>query len=150
MSTTANSDFAAAGLRHLQDAQLLHQQQRWPNTDHLSGIAAECGLKAILLQFLGGGLNTRGFPTHAAIPRGRDYYGHIDTMWGQLAATAHGRGGAQFTALISAPCPFTAWNVAERYSDGQHISEQRASGHLSEAKKILAMHQLAKTNGVLP
>ncbi|WP_290057763.1 hypothetical protein [Amycolatopsis solani] len=150
MSTTATSDFAAAGLRHLQDAQLLHAQQRWPNTDHLSGVAAECGLKAILLDFLGGQKDKKDRPVHPNMPEKIGYYGHIDSLWGHLAATAHGRSGAQFAALIAASSPFGDWNVGERYSDGKHISEQRAAGHLSEAKKILAMHQLARSNGVLP
>ncbi len=149
MSTTVPSNFAAAGRRHLQDAQALHQQRRWANADHLSGIAAECGLKAILLDFLGGTRNPRGLPTHPSKPS-RHHYGHINVMWSELAATSHGRGGAQFASLISAPCPFTGWDVGERYSDGLHINEQRAGGHLSEARKILALHQQAQTNGALP
>jgi hypothetical protein len=147
--TTVPSNFAAAGQRHLKDAQTLHQQQRWANADHLSGIAAECGLKAILLQFLGGVPNPRGMPTHPTMPP-RHHYGHINSMWSELAATSHGRGGAQFAALISVPCPFTNWDVSERYSDGTHIDEQRAGQHLSEAQKILALHEQAKINGVLP
>jgi hypothetical protein len=47
--TTAPSDFAAAR-RHFDDAQLLHGAQRFANADHLAGVAAECGLKAILHQ----------------------------------------------------------------------------------------------------
>jgi hypothetical protein len=142
------SNFAVAGQRHLQDAQMLHQQQRWANTDHLSGVAAECGLKAILLEFLGGRLNNSGKPTHPTKPP-KHHYGHINVMWSELAATSHGRGGAQFAALISEACPFSNWDVGERYSDGTHIDETRAGEHLSAAQRILSLHQQARIDGVL-
>lgn len=36
--------------RHWQDAELLHRKERLANADHLYGLSAECGLKALLEQ----------------------------------------------------------------------------------------------------
>jgi len=40
-------DFLDAHERHWEDAELLFGNRRWANADHLYGLAAECGLKAL-------------------------------------------------------------------------------------------------------
>lgn len=45
------ADFLDANERHWDDAEHLFQAQRWANADHLYGIAAECGLKRLMLAF---------------------------------------------------------------------------------------------------
>jgi hypothetical protein len=40
-------DFFDAHERHYDDAVKLYELERWANSDHLFGIAAECGLKAL-------------------------------------------------------------------------------------------------------
>ena len=45
------ADFLDAHTRHWDDAEILLQAQRWANADHLYGIAAECGLKKLMLVF---------------------------------------------------------------------------------------------------
>ena len=45
------ADFLDAHARHWDDAEILLQAQRWANADHLYGIAAECGLKKLMLVF---------------------------------------------------------------------------------------------------
>jgi HEPN domain-containing protein len=64
---TQHVQFAEAARRHLADALLLHGENRFANADHLAGVAAECGLKAILLDHLGG-VVVNGMPTHPAKP----------------------------------------------------------------------------------
>ncbi|WP_152547035.1 hypothetical protein [Amycolatopsis orientalis] len=149
MSTTTYSAFAPAAHRHLDDAEYLHEAKRWANADHLTGFAAECGLKAILISYLGGKLTTGGKPTHDNIPSGSRSYGHIDRLWDQLGATVTGRNGAQFSALIAAPNPFSSWKVDERYSDGTHIDETRVTAHLTHARRILSLHEQARINGAI-
>lgn len=149
MPTTTHSAFAPAAHRHLDDAEYLHKAKRWANADHLTGFAAECGLKAILISYLGGKLTEKGLPTHDDIPSGSKSYGHIDRLWDQLGATVAGRNAAQYSALISAPNPFSAWKVDERYSDGAHIDETRVTQHLAQAKRILSLHEQAQINGAL-
>ena len=45
------ADFLDAFERHWVDAELLFQKERLPNADHLFGVAAECGLKRLMLSF---------------------------------------------------------------------------------------------------
>lgn len=44
------TDFHNAFSRHATDADLLLNKERWANADHHYGLAAECALKALLLQ----------------------------------------------------------------------------------------------------
>lgn len=46
-----NADFLDANARHQHDADLLFDRQRWANADHLYGLAAECGLKRLMVTF---------------------------------------------------------------------------------------------------
>ena len=46
-----NTDFLDAHKRHWADAELLYNEDRWANADHLYGMAAECGLKRLILLF---------------------------------------------------------------------------------------------------
>ena len=45
------ADFLDAHDRHWDDAGRLFAAQRWANADHLYGMAAECGLKRLMLAF---------------------------------------------------------------------------------------------------
>lgn len=45
------ADFLDAHERHWGDAERLFQAQRWANADHLYGMAAECGMKRLMLAF---------------------------------------------------------------------------------------------------
>lgn len=44
-------DFLDAHRRHWEDAELLHEHARWANANQLYGIAAECGMKRLMLVF---------------------------------------------------------------------------------------------------
>lgn len=44
------SDFFNAHQRHWKDAELLYKEKRWANADHLYGLSAECGLKAVMVM----------------------------------------------------------------------------------------------------
>ena len=41
-----SENYTEAALRHWRDAELLKEQNRVENADHLFGVAAECALKA--------------------------------------------------------------------------------------------------------
>lgn len=45
------TDFHDAHERHWDDAERLFEAQRWANADHLYGVAAECGLKWLMVHF---------------------------------------------------------------------------------------------------
>lgn len=50
--------FQGGCARHYRDAQYLLTGRRWPNADHLAGVAPECRLKAILLGYLDGSMSS--------------------------------------------------------------------------------------------
>ncbi|MBB4963045.1 hypothetical protein [Saccharothrix violaceirubra] len=127
---------------------MLDTAGRHANADHFAGIAAECALKGILHEFLGATPNQRGLLEHPQMS-GKKEAGHLPGLWSQLSAVATGRNAAQFAELISAPNPFASWDVAERYSDGTHISDQRSAEHLAAARNIIALYERAKIDGVL-
>ncbi len=63
-------DFLDAAGRHRADAELLFEHGRWPNADQLYGLAAECGLKAVM-EVLGMPVDARGVPMPLAGGRGQ-------------------------------------------------------------------------------
>jgi hypothetical protein len=44
-----DTDYKNAACRHYEDAEILFKQLRWANADQLYGLAAECGLKAVMV-----------------------------------------------------------------------------------------------------
>jgi hypothetical protein len=141
-------DFKAAASRHCKDAQFLVGWGRWPNADHLAGIAAECALKAILLGYLGATLNQRNFPVH---PQMSGSLSHVDRLWNQLPQIVSGRSiGPVFTGMIVGTNPFATWAVDDRYSDGNAISEGAARAHVLKAQAILGILQQAMLTGAVP
>ncbi|MCP2164557.1 HEPN domain-containing protein [Goodfellowiella coeruleoviolacea] len=145
-----NQTFALAARRHHADAVFLHDAGRLANADHLAGFAAECALKAILVEYLGGEVNPNGPPTHRDLPN-REFR-HLPGVWNLIGMVAQGRGGAQFLPLIQASNPFSLhrWNVNERYSDGRHISAARVRELLEVARNIIAIYAQAQINGQVP
>ncbi len=69
-----NTDFDAAHCRHWDDAEFLFDNERTPNADHLYGVSAECGLKAVM-GALGMEVDARGDPSS------KDHKLHVDKLW---------------------------------------------------------------------
>jgi hypothetical protein len=141
-------DYDAAARRHYKDAQFLFGGGRWPNADHLAGVAAECGLKTILLGYLGVTLNQRNMPVYGQANRS---LGHINALWNELPQVVSGRTvGPAFTALLAGQSPFVNWTIDDRYSDGSAITQQDALGHINTAKAILGILEQAMLTGAVP
>ena len=70
-----HTDFHDAHERHWADAELLYNEGRWANADHLYRMAAECGLKRLMLLF--------GMPFDVAGDRPSDWSDrvHADGIW---------------------------------------------------------------------
>ncbi|MGW5642777.1 hypothetical protein ACWEV3_29625 [Saccharopolyspora sp. NPDC003752] len=147
-----NTSFTTAAHRHYLDAQLLREEQRLPNADHLAGVAAECGLKAILTSYLDGYIDTHNRPNHPEHPRTHagPKYGHLPTLWDEITVVSNGRSGSAFHHVMARGNPFQRWDVAERYADGAHIDAARADQHLAAAHQVLSIYQQAQIDGVLP
>lgn len=142
-------NFPTAAYRHHKDAQFLVDDQRWPNADHLAGVAAECGIKAILLGYFGAQLDKNSKPVWGMPHK---TLGHINHLWTELPLIISGRSSPVFATLIAGPPPdpFASWDIADRYSDGSTVTEQCAREHLDMAKKILVLLEQAIRDGVMP
>lgn len=151
MSTppSQRSHFAAAGRRHLVDGQHLHSRGRLATADHLAGLAAECVLKAILLQFLGATMGPIRPKTRDPSGTSVDY-GHLPKIWDEVALHANGRAGAQFVALLAVPNPYSDWDISDRYCDGNAITSTATQKHLQAAVDLGNAYQRAILSGALP
>ncbi|MFE5616464.1 hypothetical protein [Streptomyces sp. NPDC056524] len=157
--------FRAASRHHHDTAQLAAKQRLHISADHLAGLAAECAIKAILLDYLGSRLNDklRPFSPDLVAPAVQNSAGekpkkqdrkeymheHLPELWGQLATVAQrriGRSAPQFMALISRN-PFDDWDVAGRYCDGTTITQSDLARHLQAAYDLLAAHEQARILG---
>lgn len=141
-------DFKAAARRHGRDARYLLDDRRWPNADHLAGLAAECGLKAILQGWLGASLNVKDILVWG--PSGKELRFHVNKLWAELPLILSGRSGPALAALVAGSAPFATWDVADRYSGDNAITEQDARGHVSKAEEIVRVLNQAELTGAVP
>lgn len=127
------ADFLDAMDRHWQDAELLHSSERLANADHLYGLSAECGLKALFEQ---DGNRIEG--------RTRC---HIDRLWGKCGSLADGR--AESTSDFNpADNPFDDWRIGDRYAHRREIIRGRQlQRHRSGAEQVRTM--IERRNGML-
>ncbi|NNN31020.1 hypothetical protein HLK59_11685 [Streptomyces sp. S3(2020)] len=147
--------FAAASRNHYRAATLASEKDLRISADHLAGLAAECAVKAILIDFLGSRLNARNMPEHPEVkyldrsrrtPQWTNKHGHLPELWEHLTAVAHrrrgGGSGALFTQLIWEN-PFADWDVGDRYCDGTAITDTILERHLKAAYDLIAAHEQA-------
>lgn len=130
-NTCFPADFPDAMDRHWQDAELLHTNQRLANADHLYGLAAECGLKALLEQ---DGNRIEGRTRR-----------HINQIWGECGSLAVGRAGAtsDFNPEVN---PFHDWRIDDRYAHRRSIGSEQLQRHRSGAEQVRTM--IERRNGM--
>ena len=138
-------DFRAAARRHYLDAAFLLADNRVPNADHLAGLAAECGLKAILEGWYGATLGPRFL-----VWNGEKVRSHVNELWGEVATGLAGRAGATLALLLQGSAPFTGWDVADRYSDGTAVIDQSARDHVGKALEVIEILEQAILDGIVP
>jgi hypothetical protein len=132
-------DFLDAHRRHLDDAERLFQAQRWANADHLYGIAAECGLKALIEKLKGGPLDSR------------DKF-HVmeeskpSNAWLKYQTYISGHAKA---AKLSLPTinPFSDWLVSQRYANQSNFDCARAQSHKKGATAVAALIRITDVEG---
>ena len=93
------TDFTDAHRRHWEDAELLFDLAHWANADHLYGLSAECGLKAVMLS-LGMNVDASGTPSE------QRHRQHMPELWPVFEAFARKRGGGAYLALLPDGKPF--------------------------------------------
>ena len=130
---TLAEDFADAHGRHLKDAEQFFRQPRWANADHLYGLSAECGLKAVL--------DAEGQPVAVR------YRNHVDRLWRQFQTFAAGRTGVGNLSLLPVGEPFRDWCIDQRYAHQSNFGRARVEPHRDAARAIRAMVQHAIQGG---
>lgn len=128
------ADFSDAHGRHWNDAEKLFMEQRWANADHLYGMAAECGIKRLMLAF--------GMPydTTTDKPSTRADQTHANGIWDRYDSYRSGHHQGAGYALKNSN-PFSSWHVAQRYAHQNQFNQVIAATHQAAA---LEVHQLMK------
>lgn len=136
------ADFLDAHVRHWDDAELLYDSQRWANADHLYGVAAECGLKRLMLAF--------GMPFDTSRDRPAEYDDrvHADGVWARFEAYRSGHPqGPSYALWLSNP--FQGWNVAQRYAHQNNFDQARAATHQAATQEVRNLVKQAQLDGLL-
>lgn len=132
-------DFADAHGRHWEDAELLFGNARWANADHLYGLSAECGLKAVM-KGLGMRVDAQGRP------KKRQHIKHVDQLWSAFGNFAKGHGKPNY---ILTGIPFKNWSINDRYANRRHFANSHVASHRHATLRVRHLIQQARQDGVL-
>lgn len=136
------ADFLDAYERHWGDAEHLFDAQRWANADHLYGMAAECGLKRLMLAFGMPFDSTRDRPDIKA-----DRV-HANGIWARFESYRSGHlQGAGYA--LSSTNPFNDWDVSQRYAHQSNFDEPLIQTHRSGAALVRQLVKKALRDGLL-
>ena len=134
------ADFIDAHRRHLEDANLLFDKARWANADHLYGLSAECGLKAIMLS-LGMSVDAGGTPIESEHRR------HVNGLWPVFEDFAQGSGGEAYLASLPSGDPFSGWSIHDRYANRSFFQRANVASHRCAARQVGHSVQRAALEG---
>lgn len=140
------TDYLDAMERHWEDAELFWNQRpkRFANADQLYGLAAECGLKALMTRLVNNFFDQiRGRPTNQADAV------HADGIWARYQHYSQGGAAARY-ALPPNTNPFSQWEIADRYANRAHFRYTRANGHRRAALIVKNLVDRAKSQRELP
>jgi hypothetical protein len=136
------ADFLDAHKRHWDDAERLLPAQRWANADHLYGMAAECGLKRMMLAF---GMKVY---TKTGDPKDNKDRKHANNIWACFESYRSGHTHGTGYALQSSN-PFANWDVSDRYAHQSNFDQARAQGHQVGAQVVRSLIAKAQNEGLL-
>lgn len=126
------ADFADAHRRHMDDADTLYAGNRFANADHLYGLGAECGLKAVMLE--------RGIMSldDSGKPEPKKYMRHIDKLWAEFLL-ADRREWTRDMRRMKEPNSFADWSIDDRYANERCFDKATANSHRKAAKVVARM-----------
>ena len=142
MSVPSKADFRDAHDRHWNDGEMLYAASRWANADHLYGISAECGLKAIMVKF--------GMIMADTGPLEKQYRVHVDNLWHTFISFAERADQAIYATRLPSSNPFATWSSDQRYSAQVHFTGAIAADHRSGAQAVRALITELNRDGLLP
>lgn len=136
------SDFLDAHHRHWQDAEQLFEAERWANADQLFGMAAECGLKKLMLVF------DMPFDASEDSPQRKSDRKHADGIWARYETYRSGHHqGANYG--LAANNPFQNWHVSQRYAKQSHFDQTRVEPHRNGACEVRQLIRKAQLEGLI-
>ena len=136
------ADFLDAHKRHWDDAERLFVAERWANADHLYGLAAECGLKALMEKL-----------SHQGALGPKQDYVHImedkkpNNAWSQYQSYLSGP--LAIKLLLPETNPFSDWLVSQRYAHQSNFDQARAQAHQAAAKDVCERIEIARDAGLI-
>lgn len=135
------TNFEDAHHRHWADAELLFASGCLANADHLYGLAAECGLKALMSAW--------GMPyddDQDRPSRGQDRR-HADGIWQRYERYRQGQAAAHYQ--LSTSGPFADWSIQQRYWPRRCFDPRTVERHQQGAKEVNQMLRQAQREGWL-
>lgn len=135
------ADFLDAHERHWGDAETLFRTSRWANADHLYGIAAECGLKRLMVVFGMPSDSSTGRPAHASDRK------HVNDIWQRFESYRSGKVEGVGYAL-SVSNPFGDWDVSDRYAHRSNFDTERVERHRNGALIVRELVANARREGL--
>lgn len=135
------ADFLDSHIRHWQDAELLYDNNRHANADHLYGFSAECGLKRLMVCF-GMTVEPDGSPTK------RTDRIHADEAWDRFESyrSGHVDGAAYVLAVEN---PFADWEASQRYAPRSAFDPVRVQARRAGAEIVRNLIANAQQQGLI-
>ena len=124
-------DMRAAAYRHLEAAEELADGKRRDVAGYLYGIAAECGIKAMMHD-----INIRPLPN--AERREDPFYTHFPELRTMLRSRLAGRLAAPLLHFISSDAFMNQWSTDMRYSHGHDVTEAWVSAWRAQARQVVS------------
>jgi len=135
------ADFLDAHERHWSDADRLFSAGRYANADHLFGMAAECGLKRLMMKF-GMMVSPEG------TPKERGDREHVDKIWARFESYRNGSVEGRDYGLPT-PNPFDKWHASDRYAHQSNFDQTGVQLHQAGAAVIVELIKKAQREGLL-
>ena len=126
---TRPADFTDAHQRHWEDAELLFKHECWANADHLYGLSAECGLKAVM-EASGMQIDETGMPPP-------EYREHVCKLWPRFVDFMETAG--ELWDKFPDGEPFDDWSHHDRYAHRECFRSGHVRRHRDAAEQIYHM-----------
>ncbi|HJU16326.1 MAG TPA: hypothetical protein VJ770_07635 [Stellaceae bacterium] len=123
------TDMKAAARRHLEAGDILMANQRRDVAGYLYGIAAECAVKAMMIEF-----GMRPVPEKKSDP----FFAHFPELRSMLRDVLRGRKGTPLVRLIQDDRFLNHWSTHMRYSHGKDIDDRWVIAWACQARQAIA------------
>jgi len=126
-----DTDFKNAAYRHHDSAKLLYDNQYYGDSDHLYGLTAECGLKAIIVGLAGIKDEDLEF-----LGKKKQYFKHMDKLWDEYNSFLNGRTASNYSLPFQGN-PFGDWDMDQRYASSKHFNQNCVERHRQATIAVL-------------